>query len=131
MVNGTGCADIQPPTLVCAVKGCRTMKFKAVSVIGIMSEDTKIHQMEEGSDLGFIDKFLEKHKKQFCTVEDPCYLAFDDTMNGRVDLTSRVELGTVTLTGIVDRLHAFSISYLVRDDAGKTTFSSRDMLTHN
>ena len=95
------------------------MHFKAVSCVGIMSEDGKMKEILEGTDLGFVDTFLEMQKDNLCTAEDPCFSAFDETLEGRVDLTSRVQLGKMTAISRTERSITFSLPYAVSDDAGK------------
>jgi hypothetical protein len=56
--GSSGCVDIRPPVLQCSGKGCSPMVFKAVSVVGVMSVDTGIEQLDESTDLKFIDSFL-------------------------------------------------------------------------
>lgn len=116
--DGAGCLDVQKPVLSCLGKGCRPMNFKAVSVIGIISDDSKMQEMSEGVNLGFIDAFLNQHKTSFCSVEDPCYYAFDDTMKGRVDLTNQVQLGNIEAQTVEGRFLTFRVPFSVSDDAG-------------
>jgi hypothetical protein len=47
-INGSLCVDARPPVLTCIGKGCEVMRFKAVSCVGIMSEDAKLKQVLEG-----------------------------------------------------------------------------------
>ena len=117
--GGVGCIDARPPQLSCVGKGCSVMHFKAVSCVGIMSEDGKMKEILEGTDLGFVDTFLEMQKDNLCTAEDPCFSAFDETLEGRVDLTSRVQLGKMTAISRTERSITFSLPYAVSDDAGK------------
>ncbi|CAE7766061.1 unnamed protein product [Symbiodinium microadriaticum] len=94
------------------------MSFKAVSVVGIMSVDTGIQQLDEGTDLKFIDSFLEKHKHGLCTIDDPCFVAYDDTAAGIVPLTTEVRLGDVTPISRSKRHITFIVPYSVKDAAG-------------
>lgn len=94
------------------------MVFKAVSVVGIMSVDTGITQLDEGTDLAFIETFLEKHKYSLCTSEDPCYTAFDEVASGVVPLTNDVFMGNVTHITRSHRHITFKVPYSVRDEAG-------------
>ncbi len=45
--------------------------------------------------MGFVDTFLEMQKSTLCTESDPCFIAYDDSISGRVDLTSKVRLGKI------------------------------------
>lgn len=116
--GGSGCVDSRPPQLGCVGKGCQVMNFKAVSCVGIMSEDGKMKEILEGTDLGFVDTFLEMQKNQLCTASDPCFSAFDDTLEGRVDLTSQVQLGKMVAVARTERVITFSLPCTVSDAAG-------------
>ena len=116
--GSSGCLDVLPPVLHCIGKGCAPMVFKAVSVVGIMSVDTGIQQLDEGTDLQFIDSFLEKHKEGLCPTDDPCFVAFDETAAGTVSLTAAVLMGDVTPIARSNRHITFAVPYSVKDAAG-------------
>lgn len=118
--GGSGCVDSRPPRLACAGKGCSVMHFKAVSCVGIMSEDGRMKEILEGTDLGFVDTFLEMQKQNLCSAEDPCFTAFDETLEGRVDLTSEVKLGQMRAVERRERSILFELPYAVSDAAGNT-----------
>lgn len=117
-LHGSGCVDNRPPFLACVGKGCDVMKFKAVSCVGIMSEDGSMKEILEGTDLGFVDTFLEMQKENLCTASDPCFTAHDETLEGRVDLSSEIKLGKMTTLSKSERTIFFSLPYSVSDAAG-------------
>eukprot|EP00602_Paraphysomonas_sp_CaronLab_P007154 CAMPEP_0185032850 /NCGR_PEP_ID=MMETSP1103-20130426/21335_1 /TAXON_ID=36769 /ORGANISM="Paraphysomonas bandaiensis, Strain Caron Lab Isolate" /LENGTH=725 /DNA_ID=CAMNT_0027568907 /DNA_START=27 /DNA_END=2204 /DNA_ORIENTATION=+ len=116
--RGSGCRDVRPPVLTCAGKGCAPIPFRAVSVAGIMSPETGIRHMEEGMDVSFIDRFLEKNKGGLCTSSSPCFHSYDETAFGVEDLTSRVKLGAVVQVENTERQMIFAVPCSVADDAG-------------
>ena len=94
------------------------MYFKAVSCVGIMSADGSMKEILEGTDLGFVDTYLEMQKSQLCTQSDPCFVAYDETLGGRVDLTSHVQLGSMTAIERKERFITYSLPVSVSDAAG-------------
>jgi hypothetical protein len=68
--------------------------------------------------LGFVDAFLEMQKETLCSVQDPCFVAFDDTPEGRIDLSSNVNLGKITAELRDDRHIRFLLPYSVSDANG-------------
>lgn len=94
------------------------MHFKAVSCVGIMSEDGRMKEILEGTDLGFVDTFLEMQKKNLCSAEDPCFAAYDETLDGRVDLTASVVLGKLQVISRKQRSILYALPYSVSDAAG-------------
>jgi hypothetical protein len=74
----------------------------------------------EGTDLGFVDTFLEMQKGQLCSAADPCFAAFDETLEGRMDLTDSVVLGKLEAVARGERSITFILPYSVSDAAGNT-----------
>lgn len=125
--NGTGkgkngCIDVRPPILSCVGRGCLPMSFRAVSVVGIMSVDAStadiLRDINEINDYTFVGTFLEKNKNLLCPPTDPCFHAYDETLTGIVDLTSRVVMHDVVPIIQSGRQITFSVPYSVVDDAG-------------
>lgn len=102
------------------------MSFRAVSVVGIMSVDAStadiLKDIKEINDYRFVGKFLEENKHLFCPANDPCFHAYDETLNGVIDLTSRVAIGDIVLVAQSGRQITFSVPYSVVDDAGIIIF---------
>lgn len=72
-----------------------------------------------GTDLGFVDTFLDMQKNSLCSAEDPCFTAYDDTIGGRVDLTDSIQLGKLTAVSRGPRYITFALPFFVSDSAGK------------
>jgi hypothetical protein len=102
------------------------MAFRAVSVVGIMSVDAStsdlLKEINELTDYQFVSTFLEKNKHLLCSPSDPCFFAYDQTLTGTVDLTSRVIMHNLVSTNITDRQITYSVPYSVVDDAGGTSY---------
>lgn len=96
------------------------MKFKAVSCVGIMSEDSKLKQILEGTDLGFVDTFLELQKETLCSSDDPCFSAYDESTDGRIDLTHSVVFGRISAVSRTDRHITYILPCSVADPAGNS-----------
>jgi hypothetical protein len=126
------------------------MKFKAVSCVGIMSEDSKLKQILEGlmkqtyrsitadisvfvplyigTDLGFVDTFLELQKETLCSSDDPCFTAYDESTDGKIDITSNVVFGRITPIARADRHITYSLPCSVSDPAGSSSEFKIDYL---
>ena len=72
-----------------------------------------------GTDLGFVDTFLELQKQTLCSSDDPCFTAYDESTDGRLDLTNNVVFGRISVVSRTDRHITYILPCSVADPSGE------------
>ena len=126
--DGRSCIDTRPPVLKCVGVGCNPKIFRAVDVHGLVSRD--YYDVANENDFAFdhLRRISLVDGDPFCEAS-PCFVAFKDFTEPRVDFTANITLlGVLPRPFTTDDDQHFSAVYSVKDADGNEATASRDLI---
>ncbi|CAM9654242.1 unnamed protein product, partial [Phaeothamnion confervicola] len=109
MQGGSGCADVRKPRIECQGRGCEPARFKACNCVGIVSADGSQSFLHDRGGEAFAESELQRlgaavHCEALeggnagtsgdgSSGSGACFMAWDDTFEGAMNLTSRIVRG--------------------------------------